>query len=92
MRSEPLPHPRSHRGVAELDSDANGGTRAPAGRPRSTQNNAPTGKLSRSVSHGLSCSHAQRSIPTSRRLPPLPCVADGAHDSDDLLNGGRCGG
>jgi hypothetical protein len=32
--------------------------------PRSTQNNAPTGIAARNRSHGVSCSHAQRSIPT----------------------------
>jgi hypothetical protein len=40
--------------------------------PRRMQNSAPTGRLRRSSRHGSSCAHAQRSIPTSRRLPPLP--------------------
>ena len=32
-------------------------------RPRSTQNSAPTGNAEQKVSHGSSCSHAERSIP-----------------------------
>jgi hypothetical protein len=46
------------------------------GRPRVapliTQNNAPTGSCLRTLSHGSSCCQPQASIPTSRRLPPLP--------------------
>jgi hypothetical protein len=38
--------------------------------PRSTQNNALTGNVRRSSSHGSRRSQAHRSIPTSRRLPP----------------------
>jgi hypothetical protein len=37
-----------------------------------THRSAPTGRDTRASSHGLSCSHAYRSMPTCRRLPPLP--------------------
>jgi hypothetical protein len=40
--------------------------------PRTTQNSLPTGRPLRSSSHGMRCDHPQRSIPTSRRLSPLP--------------------
>jgi len=46
------------------------------GRPRvaplTTQNSGPTGSSTRASSRGSSCSHAQSSMPTSRRRPPLP--------------------
>jgi hypothetical protein len=44
----------------------------PAVGPRTTQNSRPTGSSLRSSSHGSSWVHAHRSIPTSRRLSPLP--------------------
>ena len=37
------------------------------------QNSQPAGSSSLSSSHGSRCAHAQRSIPTSRRLSPFPC-------------------
>ena len=37
-----------------------------------THTSAPTGSETRVSSHGAICPQAQRSIPTSRRLPPLP--------------------
>ena len=37
-----------------------------------THSNAPSGSETRTRSHGSSCSHAHRSMPTWRRLPPLP--------------------
>jgi hypothetical protein len=49
--------------------------------PRSTQKTAPTPSVARIMSHGSSCSHAQRSIPTSRRLPPFPPRSAGPVDS-----------
>jgi hypothetical protein len=40
--------------------------------PRTTQNSWPTARVLRSSSHGSRCDQAHRSIPTSRRLSPLP--------------------
>ena len=37
-----------------------------------THSSAPTGSATRARSHGSSCSRAHGSIPTWRRLPPLP--------------------
>ena len=45
---------------------------APGGRPWITHNNEPTGNRTRSCRQRSSCSHAHLSIPTSRRLSPLP--------------------
>ena len=72
MRREPPPHTRLGRGARQLLA-SRGGLPAPARvAPRITHNNAPTGSSRRTASHGSSCDHAQRSIPTSRRRPPLP--------------------
>ena len=60
----------------------------PAVGPWITQNNGPTGNRTRSCCQGSSCSHAQRSIPTSRRLSPLPCYA-GAVVMPSRVAGGR---
>ena len=46
--------------------------RRPRVGPMMTQKSGPTGSSTRAVSHGCSCSHAQSSMPTSRRRPPLP--------------------
>ncbi len=43
----------------------------PAVGPWITHSNRPTGNRTRSCCQGSSCSHAQLSIPTSRRLAPL---------------------
>ena len=43
-----------------------------ASAPLTTQNSGPTGSSTRASSQGSSCSHAQSSMPTSRRRPPLP--------------------
>jgi hypothetical protein len=51
---------------------ADGSQRRPAVGPWITHNTVPIGSSRRISSHGSSCSHAQRSIPTSRRLPPFP--------------------
>jgi hypothetical protein len=58
--------------AVQLNADSGWRPGRPRMGPRRTQNSAPTGSVERSVSHGASCCHAQRSIPTSRRLPPLP--------------------
>jgi hypothetical protein len=36
------------------------------------QNSGPTGSSARAVSHGRRCAQPHSSMPTSRRLPPLP--------------------
>ena len=44
----------------------------PAVGPCMTHSKAPTGSAGRKSSHGWICCQPQRSVPTSRRLPPLP--------------------
>jgi hypothetical protein len=46
--------------------------------PRTMQNSRPTGRPVRSLSHGVRWDHARRSMPTSRRLSPLPSRTSGA--------------
>jgi len=48
------------------------GVSQPAVGPWITHSSAPMGSSPRISSQGSSWSHAQRSIPTSRRLPPFP--------------------
>jgi hypothetical protein len=60
-------------GVMELAADAGGGARPPARRTAQNAEQRPGGSDARTSSHGSSCAQAQRSIPTSRRLSPLPC-------------------
>ena len=46
--------------------------RLPAVGPWVTQNSAPSGRVARTSRYGVNWSHADRSMPTSRRRPPLP--------------------
>ncbi len=53
-------------------TSAEGSQCRPAVGPWITHSRAPIGNRARASSQGSSCRHAQRSIPTSRRLPPFP--------------------
>ena len=64
---------RGGRGVVQLRADAGGRARPAARRAaQDAEQRADRQGPARSSSQGSSCSHAQRSIPTSRRFPPLP--------------------
>ena len=73
MRREPATNPGSERGVVELLADARRPRTAGRVSDRAGRRTvAPAGRLLRSSSQGSRCDQAQRSIPTSRRLSPLP--------------------
>ena len=73
VRREPSPDAGRHSGVSQQRADPGRGAGAAAGGPAE---HAEAARLpaacARMASHGSSCSQAQRSIPTSRRLPPFP--------------------
>ncbi len=71
MGRKPPTHPGRGRCVAQLDAHCGLLHGRPRVGPRTTQNRVPTGSWQRICSHGSSCWNAQRSIPTSRRRPPL---------------------
>jgi hypothetical protein len=75
MRREAASDTRPGGSVVQLRPDSGWRPRRPRVGPRSTQNRAPTGSVFRTASQGSSWVQAQRSIPTSRRLSPLPCYA-----------------
>lgn len=58
--------------VRSVERAAAGDHGGPAVGPSITHSSAPTGSVSRASNQGPTCDHAQRSIPTWRRLPPLP--------------------
>ena len=72
MRREPTPDPVCGGSPARCRRADAGAQLRPAVGPWITQNNGPTGNCMRSCCQGSICSHAQLSIPTSRRLSPLP--------------------
>jgi hypothetical protein len=79
MRCEPTPHARlaAERSWVRTPADAHWRPRVG---PRSTQNSAPTDSVARNSSHGVSCSHAHRSMLTSRRLPPFRAEPRSRHE------------
>ena len=72
MARTAVSHPPRRRHGANCLRAADASHRRPAVGPWITHSTAPSGSLRRISGHGSSCSHAQRSIPASRRLPPFP--------------------
>ena len=72
MRREPTSHPRSAGRLMQLRSDAGRSPRTSAGRSAQDAEQRPDRERRAQREPRGSCSQAQRSIPTSRRLPPLP--------------------
>ena len=73
MRRESSAHASCLRAWCSCLRAAEASHRRPAVGPWITHSTAPIGSSRRTSSHGSICSQAQRSIPTSRRLPPFPC-------------------
>ena len=72
MWREPAPDSGLDRQAVQRQRAAEGDHDRPAVGPSITHSSAPTGNSMRCSSHGWSCCHPHRSMPTWRRLPPLP--------------------
>jgi hypothetical protein len=73
MRSEPATHPNRDRGVARLFPDSRRRARPTVGQSASDAEQSVRSAESRAPSATARVAPTQRSIPTSRRLSPLPC-------------------
>jgi hypothetical protein len=72
VRREPASDSCYRGGVVQLSADSGRSAWPPACRAAQDAEQRPTGRSLRSSSQGSRCIPAQRSIPTSRRLSPLP--------------------